>query len=86
MTKFHKLQPKDGDVVLSCGHRTQRYHWFKAEGPPFVFVRPDGTTGVAEWIICCDGCYVQHGAEPQKIKIRGDGVWQGDAPVISAGS
>jgi hypothetical protein len=73
-------QPRDGDRVLHCGHilRARPWHWFKFE-EPVSFRRPDGTTGSAAWIVACDACFREHGAD---VRARGDGLWTGDEPTI----
>lgn len=76
-------QPKDGDLVLHCGHLGQsypgeRWHWFEYD-PPTKFKRPDGTKGEASWLVACNACFERHG---EKVPVRGDGRWKGDEPVI----
>jgi hypothetical protein len=81
---FTKDQPKDGDLILHCGHLSQRVprpaHWFKY-GTPLQFERPNGTRGQAEWFASCESCFVKHG-EKIATRARGDSVWTGDAPII----
>jgi hypothetical protein len=84
MVAFAKDQPKAGDVILHCGHiKQKRTHWWKVE-PPIDFERPDGTSGLAPWVIACDACAQQAEYNAEKVQIRGDGTWVGDAPVLRA--
>lgn len=76
-------QPKDGDILLHCGHTkliVESAHWFgAAEGAKFEFDRPDGTHGEALWLVCCNQCFERHG---HAFDVRGDSIWKGDAPMI----
>ena len=84
MGEFHDEQPKDGDTVIHCGHPdSTRNHFFKT-GTPMKFTRPNGTSGFACWVIVCDSCFHQAGGRADLIEIRGDAVWEGNAPVIKA--
>jgi hypothetical protein len=78
---FIDQQPKDGDTILHCGHykaAPRPAHWFKYE-PAISFERPDKTRGEASWLAVCEACFVKHG---DKVPVRGDGRWNGDAPTI----
>lgn len=84
MAEFTERQPKDGDVILHCGHLKQEgsvpWHFFStAPGGKFEFVRPDGTPGEAKWLVCCDECFDKRGA---RFDVVGDDVWKGDDPII----
>lgn len=79
--KWAELQPRDGDVVMWCTHDDPRYHFFNSK-TPLVFFRPDGSAGRCNWIVVCDLCFIAAGGDPQKFEIRGDAVWQGNAPVV----
>ena len=82
---FTKVQPKDGETVLHCGHLDAAgehgVHFWKYD-PPVGFVRPNATTGLATWLCACGPCVATALGNPDVIAIRGDGRWQGDAPVI----
>jgi hypothetical protein len=81
LTSFTKQQPKHGDTIMHCGHIDDgKMHWFQYEAP-IGFLRPDQTRGEAEWFAACESCFVKHGAKVTK-RVRGDGVWTGDAPAI----
>lgn len=80
---WHPVQPRDGEVVLLCGHHTKTYHWFRCEAG-IEFQRPDGTRGRSHWIVSCQACYLRHGQDPGSMPIRTDGIWQGNAPIIKA--
>jgi hypothetical protein len=78
---FASKQPKHGDQILHCGHINGPVNWLympKAN----KFTRPDGTTGMAHWIAACDRCFRRNG----NPTIRGDGIWQGDTPIIKKNS
>jgi hypothetical protein len=79
---FAKDQPKDGDTILHCGHIHQgSLHWFKYEGGPVRFIRPDKTSVTAEWYVACDACFIKHGEKVARFP-RGDEIWNGDDPII----
>lgn len=84
---FTKLQPVDGETVLTCSHLDGKHHWFALaadeQGKPheIKFMRPDGSTGEARFATLCDSCFQKYHDNPAAV-IRGDGVWQGDAPFV----
>ena len=70
-------KPQPGDLVLHCAHvlAGAAKHWWKwnsGEG----FTRPDGTTGIAQWLIACDHCFTRSGGTPAKIAIVGDVIFE----------
>lgn len=84
--KFTKLQPKDGETVLHCGHLEDKPHHFFAlsDGKTVAginFKRPDGSQGLAHWMVLCEMCFTRNGDEPERC-IRGDATWIGDEPEI----
>ena len=80
---FTKRQPKHGDTIMHCGHLVDaKMHWFQYE-TPIGFMRPDRTRGDAEWFAACDACFAKHGEKVSKY-VRGDGVWNGNAPTIES--
>lgn len=82
---FTKLQPKQGDRVMHCGHHEANNHHFfclvTEQGAEIIFTRPDGSLCASRWIALCDACFRLHGEHPESV-IRADGVWQGDEPSI----
>ena len=75
------MQPRRGDRVVHCGHLdAPNWHWWKVVG--LAFRRPDGTEGQADWICACVQCYEAAEKDPNKVQIRGDGIWQGNAPAV----
>jgi hypothetical protein len=79
---FTSLQPREGDVVLHCEHFpfAGSVHFYKsAPGVDLHFERPDGTTGVARWLVCCPDCHKRHGP---RFPVTGDAIWRGNEPVI----
>ena len=84
MSDFTKIQPKDGDALLHCGHLNdnRKFEWFLIPHDDGVsFRRPDGTVGNAKWITVCLPC-LQKFKDPMAVPIRGDGTWMGNAPAI----
>jgi len=79
-----QINPKDGDVIISCGHidTATSWHWFQFD-TPIGYTRFDGSPGVAQWQVCCDACFVSVGGDPDNIPAVEDHVWQGDGPVFS---
>jgi hypothetical protein len=69
-------EPNVGDLVLHCGHvMTHRKHCFYA--PDGVrYRRPDGSTHVANWVVCCPLCFEMCAGDPAKLKLKGDGIWE----------
>lgn len=76
---FTNLQPKDRETILHCGHikRKGMKHFFKSSGTQFT--RPDGTTGEAQWWVCCQRCFDRYHGD---FQVRGDATWIGDEPFI----
>lgn len=74
---FSKQQPRDGDCVLTCGHDHLRHGFFTPT--PVTFNRPDGSSGCASWMICCQDCFVKHDSQ---FFVRDDKVWKGDEPCF----
>lgn len=80
--KFTKMQPKHGDKIIHCGHMdADRCHFLKYT-EPVKFARPDGTFGLASWLVVCDKCWKKAGKKPSHVFVRGDGLWRGDAPAV----
>jgi len=77
-----KLRPKDGDVVLHCGHlgHADRWHWFGFT-EPIQFTRPDGTSGAAQWQIACERCFLTAEGNVEAMPVQGDSTWLGDEPI-----
>jgi len=78
---FTKTQPKDGDVIVHCGHIDAPKMHFTLVPGKMGFRRPDGTIGETEWICECDKCFSARG-NTRNFQIRGDGTWIGDEPSI----
>jgi len=87
MSKFTKSQPSDGDTILHCGHLENKPHHVYAMSDPSKsivgcqFTRPDGTKGVAKWMVLCSQCFDVYFAAPEKA-MRADATWIGDEPAI----
>ncbi len=71
------MRPRDGDVVLTCGHEDVRHLWWA----PISFKRPDGTTGEAKWRAACRSCFDAAGGNADKVPMREDTIWKGDEPM-----
>jgi hypothetical protein len=69
-------EPNDGDLIIHCGHMlTQLKHCFYAPNG-IKYKRPDGSSRVAGWCICCPDCMKAADGDPSKIKWKADGVWE----------
>lgn len=79
MKRFTKRQPKDGDVVLHCGHLDVKPLHFYFSPTPTVFQDPSGVMGSAMWFVQCNTCHLNRGTE---LEMRGHIVWKGDEPII----
>lgn len=80
MRTFTKEQPKDGDIVLNCGHDSKSYHWYKSLSGVAIIQRSGVSLG--HWIVVCEDCHKKCGGDATKIQIGGHGVWKGDEPHI----
>lgn len=85
MTKT-KPQPKSGDVLLGCVHRPNIYAAHIFQTPGISFKRPDGSKGIATWIVLCDKCfqeYVVKGDGPTHVPLACDFTWRDrDDPIV----
>jgi 6-phosphogluconolactonase/glucosamine-6-phosphate isomerase/deaminase len=77
-SKYTELQPKDGEVVLHCGHVGGEGHFFSIK-PEAQVVSPSGEVVTAQWFIQCASCFR---TEPSELNVRGHGIWCGDEPTI----
>jgi hypothetical protein len=75
------VQPKPGDTYVHCGH-VRPGDDFHAWIAPCQFVRPDGTLGLTQWLVCCEPCFQKAGGDGGKVQVRGDATWTGDEPPI----
>ena len=81
--KFSKVQPKDGDSVVLCGHETSdSWHFWKLPEDHVEMTRPDGSTFEPLWIVACQSCFLIYAKDPLQIPIRDDAKWKGGAPFI----
>lgn len=78
---FAKDQPKDGDLVLHCGHvpYTSQGHFWKGN---ISFTRPDGSVGKAQWVIACPECFRESKGSVDNLVLLGEDTWVGDDPLI----
>ena len=77
--KFAKDQPKDGDIILHCGHMDVKpFHFYKFEAP-LPFRAPDGSTGFSSWVVQCANCH----AKPDGPHVAAHDTWMGDEPAIT---
>ena len=82
-------QPSPGDVCIGCMHRPEpednAHYYYRFAG--IEFQRPDGTQGVAKWLLICDACFIKHGDRMHedllagKVKIACDLKWPEGATV-----
>lgn len=81
MKTFTKEQPKDGEIVVNCGHESAgKYHWYKSLSG-VVIIQPEGIS-VGHWIVACEECHNKCRGDGTKIQIAGHGFWKGDEPHI----
>lgn len=69
--------PQKGHVLVSCGHFAigSQVGWYWCS--PLPFVRADGTTGNADWIVACEECHIRAritGQEPRYVEGLYDGL------------
>lgn len=88
-----QMQPRAGEIVLTCGHgpasplldhpddRANPSGWFEYF-PPVVVAGPGGAIE-ARWLSCCTFCYQQAGRDPRRVEIRAHFEYAG-ATVIDA--
>lgn len=79
---FTADQPKHGETIIHCGHMEVKTHHFYRIQVGGKFQRPDGTFGQATWQLACDNCQTLARGDVRKLPVRGDGIWQGDDPII----
>lgn len=84
MSRLTKLQPNDGERVLTCSHTNdldaRPFHFFSMS-PPMPFTRPDKTTGTATWAVLCNRCFRYHHDNFAPV-ITNDAEWIGDEPIV----
>ena len=85
MTKWAALQPKDGEIVMHCGHVDfSDSHWAHlAEGPTIRC--KDGVERKIDWLVACDDCYRKANGHWGHIPFRETADWKGNDPIIKAG-
>ena len=73
-------QPSPGDLILHCGHilRMKKFNYYTPKG--LTYKRPDGSSHLAHWVTICEECHRAIDGDPSRIKVRGDGVWEGPEP------
>ena len=80
MKHYTKKQPKNGEVILHCGHLDGKCHFTFAPGG-LEFSRPDDSQGISNWIVECRECFDKRGGSLH-FQINGDAIWKGDAAHI----
>lgn len=76
--------PKPGDVLLGCKHKPNPYasHIFQVPDG-LSFTRPDGSKGVAAWIVICDACFTIYGTNAMDAPLSCDLTWrEGRKPLV----
>jgi len=82
MSDFTEVQPKDGEILVHCGHLDVTTPHFTRFEPPIEFESPDGEKGKASWFIECDACIAERMKTGSGMMPRGHATWMGDEPVI----
>lgn len=75
---YAEQQIMDGELVLHCGHLQRKMHAIHANGE-IMFTRPDGSTGIARWILQCEECVED---KLREFLIKGEGIWRGSDPEL----
>jgi hypothetical protein len=78
-----KIDIKKGQLALCCSHAIEEsatgtivhgnLHWWSLGGTRFL--RPDGSSGAAEWLVACDKCFIKAKGDPRKVPVAGDLVF-----------
>jgi hypothetical protein len=77
-----ETQPESGESYVHCGHMDHgSLHFWLSPGDGTLFARPDGSVGLARWIVCCGECFHRAKGNPEMLAIRGDGVWDANTPL-----
>jgi hypothetical protein len=77
--------PTPGDVCLGCPHRPRfDAHLYAFEGALIEFERPDGSYGIARWILLCDKCHMKHMDNPVGAEVDCDMLWPASATITFA--
>lgn len=75
-------QPKDGELIVHCGHlRAKTHHWWHPP-EPVPMSRPDGSKVKVNWLMACEPCFIAAEGELLKINFTGEVEWCGNAPLI----
>ena len=84
MPDYAEVQPRDGDLVLHCGHvgSGRKFHFFRVPDG-IEFTAPDGTHGEARWIAQCTVCVEFNLPEDRAFIIAGADTWVGDEPELT---
>jgi hypothetical protein len=87
ISKWAKNQPKEGDVILVCGHIRGGYPrldavWLKFDPPLGFKNEARGVTGTAQWFAQCPECFTSRAYDLSSVKDYG--VFSGAGPVRRA--
>ncbi len=85
--KFTEEQPKHGDNVVTCGHKSAidtKAHFFATpDQKPMEMIGPNGPVEV-NWLVCCHGCAVRSGLTATKVRWMELTTWIGNEPEIKS--
>jgi hypothetical protein len=84
MEKFTNQQPKKGQIICTCGHKSKNYHWYKSEGIKIQVPKENDLTlvSVAYWIELCPNCHKKYRSNPHKA-IKTHYFWQKEKPHVT---
>jgi len=82
-------RPSAGDLCVGCEHRPDPHecHYFYVAGSGLQFFRPDGSSGVAHWVLLCEECSNIEGGDVPSAMEKGlvplacDMRWPSDLEV-----
>mgnify|MGYP001290348710 CR=1 FL=1 len=82
--EYSEHQPKDGDIVIGCGHMTESghapYHFFAMDG--CVLATPSGRHIAPTHFVVCDGCLRAAGYMMERVPVTEHGTWHGNDPIV----
>lgn len=85
MSKWAALQPKDGEIVMHCGHvGWSDSHWGHLADSPLIKCK-DGVERKINWLVSCHKCFSAANRNWQHVLFTDTATWKGNDPVIEAG-
>lgn len=86
MKKFTKNQPKKGQVICTCGHKSDSgsYHYWSSEGIKISSAESLELLSVSYWIELCPKCHSKALSEESNVAelIKSHYLWDKDEPHV----